>query len=97
PVAAFATPDWTGRAPVFVLHFSSHQDRAAAASEAARLGAVFGRPARAVVVDLGAKGVWYRVVVGEFRTADEARAFRADLAAKKTPGMGFVYEMKGSR
>jgi hypothetical protein len=37
------------------------------------------------------------VVVGDFRTADEARAFRAALAAKNTPGMGFVYEMKGSR
>ena len=97
PVAAFTTADWAGRAPVYILHFSSHQDRAAAASEAVRLGAAFGRPARAVVVDLGAKGVWYRVVVGEFRSADEARAFRAALAAKNTPGMGFVYEMRGSR
>ena len=97
PVSAFATADWVGRAPVYILHFSSHKDRAAAASEAARLGAAFGRPARAVVVDLGPKGVWYRVVVGEFRSADEARAFRAALAAKNTPGMGFVYEMRGPR
>ncbi len=96
-VAAFTTKDWAGRAAVYILHFSSHQDRAAAASEAARLRTLFGKPARAVEVDLGPKGIWYRVVVGEFRTADEARAFRAALAAKKTPGMGFVYEMKGSR
>lgn len=95
--ASFTTKDWAGRAPVYVLHFSSHQDRAAAASEAARLGSEFRRPARSVEVDLGAKGVWYRVVVGEFRSLDEARAFRADLAAKKTPGVGFVYEMRGSR
>jgi hypothetical protein len=26
---------------------------------------------------------------------EAARAFRADLEAKKTPGMGFVYEMRG--
>ena len=96
-MAVFTTADWVGRPAVYILHFSSHQDRATAASEAARLGATFGRPAHAVAVDLGAKGVWYRVVVGEFRSADEARAFRAALAAKNTPGMGFVYEMKGTR
>jgi cell division protein FtsN len=96
-VAAFTTRDWAGRAAVYILHFSSHQDRAAAASEAARLRAMFGKPTHAVEVDLGSKGIWYRVVVGEFRTADEARAFRAELAAKKTPGMGFVYEMRGGR
>ncbi len=97
PVAVFTTKDWAGRPPVFVVHFSSHQDRAAAVSAASRLRAEFGKPAHAVVVDLGAKGLWYRVVVGEFRTADEARAFRAALAAKNTPGMGFVYEMKAGR
>ena len=96
-VASFVTRDWTGRPPVFIVHFASHQDRAAAASDAAKLGSTFGKPARAVEVDLGAKGVWYRVVVGEFPTAEEARTFRAVLAAKKTPGMGFVYEMRGAR
>ncbi|HUM03675.1 MAG TPA: SPOR domain-containing protein [Thermoanaerobaculia bacterium] len=97
PVAVFTTADWAGRPPVYIVHFSSHQDRVTAAGEAARLGASLGRPAHAVAVDLGAKGVWYRVVVGEFRSADEARAFRAALAARNTPGMGFVYEMKGPR
>jgi hypothetical protein len=96
-VAAFTTKDWAGHSAVYVLHFSSHQDRAAAVSAAARLRKEFGKPAHAVEVNLGAKGIWYRVVVGEFRTADEARAFRAALAAKNTPGMGFVYEMKGAR
>ena len=46
-------------------------------------------------MDLGEKGIWYRVVMGEFADVDAARAFRADLEAKKTPGMGFVYEMRG--
>ncbi len=96
-VASFVTRDWAGRSPVFIVHFASHQDRAAAAADAAKLASEFERPARAVEVDLGGKGIWYRVVVGEFRTAEEAKAFRSALAAKKTPGMGFVYEMRGAR
>ncbi len=96
-VASFVTRDWEGRPPVFIVHFASHQHRATAASDAAKLASAFGKPARAVEVDLGAKGIWYRVVVGEFSTAEEARTFRAALAAKKTPGMGFVYEMRGAR
>jgi hypothetical protein len=96
-VASFVTKDWAGRSPVFVVHFASHQERAAAVRDAAALATTLGRPARAVEVDLGAKGIWFRVVVGEFPTAEEARTFRAALAAKKTPGMGFVYEMRGAR
>jgi len=89
------TPDWAGKPDVFVIHFSSHKDRESAAKEARKLGAALGLPARAVEVDLGEKGTWYRVVLGEFADVDSARAFRADLEAKKTPGMGFVYEMRG--
>jgi hypothetical protein len=93
--AVLLTPDWAGKPDVFVIHFSSHKDRESAAKEAKKLGAALGRPARAVEVDLGEKGIWYRVVLGEFADADSARAFRADLEAKKTPNMGFVYEMRG--
>ncbi len=93
--AVLLTPDWAGKPDVYVIHFSSHKDREGAAKEAKKLGAALGAPARAVEVDLGNKGVWYRVVVGEFPDVDAARAFRADLEAKKTPGMGFVYEMRG--
>ena len=89
------TPDWAGRPVVYVVHFSSHKDRPSAEKEAKRLAAELGKPGRAVEVDLGNKGVWYRVVVGEFTNVDEARAYRADLEAKKTPGLGFVYEMRG--
>jgi len=90
------TKDWAGKPPVFVLHFSSHKDRPSAEKEAARLAAALFKPGRAVEVDLGNKGLWYRVVIGEFGRVEEARAFREDLVAKNTPGMGFVYEMRGN-
>lgn len=93
--ALLMTPDWAGKTTVYVIHFSSTKDRESAAKEALKIGAALGAPARAVEVDLGDKGVWYRVVVGEFPDVDAARAFRAELEAKKTPGMGFVYEMRG--
>ena len=92
--ALLLTPDWSGK-PVYVVHFSSHKDRPSAEKEAKRLAALLGRPGRAVAVDLGNKGVWYRVVIGEFASVEEARAYRADLEAKKTPDLGFVYEMRG--
>ncbi len=93
--ALLLTPDWAGKAPVFVVHFSSSKDRPSAEREAKKLAQELGKPARAVEVDLGDKGIWYRAVVGEFASVDEARAYRADLEAKKTPGLGFVYEMRG--
>jgi hypothetical protein len=93
--ALLLTPDWSGKPVVYVVHFSSHKDRASAEKEAKRLSGELGKPGRAVEVDLGDKGVWYRVVIGEFASVEEARAYRADLEAKKTPGLGFVYEMRG--
>jgi len=93
--AVLLTPDWAGKPTVYVIHFSSHKDRESAAKEAQKLGAALGAPGHAVEVDLGEKGIWYRVVIGEFKDVDAARAFRADLEAKNTPGMGFVYEMRG--
>ena len=93
--APLVTPDWAGKPVVYVVHFSSHKDRPSAEKEAKRLAAEFLKPGRAVEVDLGNKGVWYRVVIGEFSTVEDARAYRADLEARKTPGLGFVYEMRG--
>jgi hypothetical protein len=93
--APLLTPDWSGKPMVYVVHFSSHKDRPSAEKEARRLARELGKPGRAVEVDLGEKGTWYRVVIGEFSSVEEARAYRADLEAKKTPGLGFVYEMRG--
>ena len=93
--APLVTPDWAGKSVVYVVHFSSHKDRPSAEKEAKRLASELGKPGRAVEVDLGNKGVWFRVVIGEFASVEDARAYRADLEAKKTPGLGFVYEMRG--
>jgi hypothetical protein len=93
--ALLLSPDWAGKPVVYVVHFSSHKDRPSADKEAKRLSGELGKPGRAVEVDLGEKGVWYRVVIGEFASVEEARAYRADLETKKTPGLGFVYEMRG--
>lgn len=93
--APLVTPDWAGKPIVYVVHFSSHKDRPSAEKEAKSLARELGKPGRAVEVDLGAKGTWYRVVIGEFTSVEDARAYRADLEAKKTPNLGFVYEMRG--
>jgi hypothetical protein len=89
------TPDWAGKEPVFAVHFSSYRDRATADKDAARLGKSLERPGRAIAVDLGEKGVWYRVMIGEFGTVEEALAYRAELEQKSTPNMGFVYRIVG--
>ena len=93
--ALLLTPDWSGKSAVYVVHFSSHKDRPSAEKEARRLAGELGKPGRAVEVDLGEKGTWFRVVIGEFTSVEDARTFRADLEAKKMPGLGFVYEMRG--
>ena len=86
------TPDWTG-APIHVIHFSSFTEKARSEKHAALLAKQLGLPARAVQVDLGEKGLWYRAVVGEFATAEEALAYRTQLLEKGTPGVGLVYRM----
>jgi cell division protein FtsN len=90
------TPGWTA-APVFVVHFSSFQEKARAEKHAAVLAKELGLPVRAVQVDLGDKGTWYRSVAGEFQTAEEALALRATLLEKGTQGVGLVYRMTGKK
>ena len=43
------------------------------------MGAQLALPARVLEVDLGAKGVWFRVVVGEVGSVAEALALRERL------------------
>jgi len=86
------SPDWAGRAPIFVIHFSSYRARDRARRDAVAVGQRFGRPAYAAQVTLPS-GIWYRVVLGDFATAEEARAFHATLAARHAPDLGGVYRI----
>jgi hypothetical protein len=92
-VETMRSPDWAGHEPVFVVHFSSYRSRGNATSDAARLARELGRPAHAVTVDLGEKGTWYRVVVGEFATAGEARDFRTEIAVRRPGEVSGVYRL----
>ncbi|MHB1047125.1 MAG: SPOR domain-containing protein [Thermoanaerobaculia bacterium] len=89
------TRDRTGRPEVFSIHFTSYRDRAAAERDLKRIAALAGREGYVAEVDLGEKGVWYRVLVGEFPSAEEAKAIRAELAAKGTRDLGWVYRVVG--
>jgi hypothetical protein len=91
-IDVMASPDWAGRAPIYVIHFSSYREREKAQRDAVEVGRRFGRPAYAARITLPS-GVWYRVVLGDFTTAEQARAFHADLAARGTPDLGAVYRI----
>ncbi|MHB8800623.1 MAG: SPOR domain-containing protein [Thermoanaerobaculia bacterium] len=89
------TRDRAGRPEIFSIHFTSYRDRAAAERDLKRIAALVEREGFVAEVDLGEKGVWYRVMVGEFPSAEEAKAIRAELAAKGTRDMGWVYRVVG--
>ena len=86
PAAPRAPAPGPGTSPAhgkaFGVHVSSFRRRATAEADARRLGTELALPARVLEADLGAKGVWYRVVVGEAGSAAEASALRARLAEK---------------
>ena len=84
PVPA-AAPKTAAQVSAFGVHASSFRKRTTAESEARRLGAQLALPARVVPVDLGAKGVWYRVVVGAVGSAAEASALRERLKREGVP------------
>ncbi len=89
------TRDRAGRPEVFSIHFTSYRDRDAAERDLKRIESLAGREGFVAEVDLGEKGVWYRVLVGEFPSAEEAKAVRAELAAKGTRDLGWVYRVVG--
>ena len=91
PAAPIMTSsEWSGRAPTFVIHFSSYREAEKARRDAAELALRYHLPARAVRVELPG-GAWYRVLLGDFPSAAAARAFRDQLAAAGTPELGGVY------
>lgn len=85
PVPAAAPRTSATRASAFGVHVGSYRKRSTAEGEARRLGADLALPARVLEVDLGAKGVWFRAVVGEVVTAAEASALREQLKKKGIP------------
>jgi hypothetical protein len=92
--AIMVSPDWEGRAPIFVIHFSSFRERFKAQRDAVAIGKRYGRPAYVARVTLPS-GVWYRVVLGDFTSAEDARAFHDELAARHTSDLGGVYRITG--
>ncbi len=86
--------DWSGRPPVFVIHFSSYREREKAQRDADELALRYHRSAYAARVDLPG-GTWYRVLLGDFPTAEAARAFRDTLASAGTRELGGVYLVSG--
>ena len=95
--SSMISADWDGHAPAYMIHFSSYQRRENAERDQARLSKEVGRPFRVIEVNLGREGPWFRVMLGEFSSRDEALAFRQQLADKGTPGMGLVYKVSGTR
>jgi septal ring-binding cell division protein DamX len=63
----------------YTLHLSSYQKQAGAKEEVAKL-AKQGVQARMETVDLADKGRWHRVLVGSFKSKDQARAQGQRLA-----------------
>lgn len=95
--SSMISADWSGHAPAFMVHFSSYQKRENAERDRARLSKELGRPFRIIEVNLGREGSWFRVMLGEFASRDEALAFRQQLADKGTQGLGLVYRVSGTR
>jgi len=95
--AVMVSPDWAGQGPIYALHFSSYHDRDKALSDAARIRSAYGQPTHVLKVDLGAEGVWYRVMAGEFASADQASSFRAELVARHVPDVAHVFRVTGPR
>ncbi len=75
----FYSPEQTRVRGMYTLHESSWQDLESAA-ERARVLRSKGFNARIRRVDLGGKGVWHRVLIGDFDNWDSATRFKRKLA-----------------
>jgi cell division protein FtsN len=79
--------------PAYGVQLASYRDRAAAEATASRLAGAGGGPLRVLAVDLGPRGVWYRVLVVGFVDADSAQAHRERLRAQgREPGPVLIIE-----
>lgn len=85
--------DWAGKAPLYMIHFSSYRRIENARTDAKRLSQELAMPAHVLSISLGSQGAWYRVMMGEFATEEAAVERRRQLEATGTPGMGLVYRV----
>jgi tetratricopeptide (TPR) repeat protein len=78
------------------LHVSSWRDRESAAAHCEKLGKQ-GFQTWINQVDLGDKGVWYRVLVGRFGSIEEAQAERSDVLSILNLDRAPVFERAAPR
>ncbi len=89
-----AVPEGTGPEPIYGVHLSSYRERLKAEGDARIVGAQLGIPTHVSAFDLGPKGVWYRVLVGELRSPAEGLALQETLRRKGLPSVGPVYRVE---
>ncbi len=82
-----------GSAVVFAVQVAAYRDRHGADEEAAQLSAKLQRPCHVVAVELDTSGRWYRVVVGDFASSEEAETYRRQLAADQSCEVGPVRQL----
>lgn len=73
----------TARQLLYSIHAGSYRKQDVARSEVSRLGTL-GFSAYVQQADLGSRGVWYRVKIGDFETRAEAEAIFGKLKKKDT-------------
>lgn len=83
--------DWPRDAPAYVIQLASYQRRETSEREALRLEIALGRPTHVLRADLGERGIWYRVMAGDFATASEAAAGRKELKTRGSIEIGPIY------
>ncbi len=78
PKHGFYSPQQSGSRGIYTIHESSWQDLESAASRA-RILRNKGFNARIRRVDLGSKGIWHRVLIGDFNDWSAAKRYKKQL------------------
>jgi hypothetical protein len=77
---------------VYAVQVGSFRERSGAEAQSAQIATELGSKGRVVTVDLGDRGRWYRVLIGEFSSEASALEFRGTLAARMAVGPVFRIE-----
>jgi SPOR domain len=96
-VPVFAAPGWKEAHPIYAVQLASYRERAKAERDARSFAARLHRKTHVLAADLGAKGVWYRVLAGELRSDEEVLAFRLDLIRTGLWEVGPAYKVESQR